>query len=57
MAQDVFPETDPPYLADVLEALVDTFELLYMRTVVVTTSALSRSGWSGCAHGGRRSRR
>ena len=30
MAQDVFPETDPPYLADVLEASVDTFQLLYM---------------------------
>jgi cyclopropane-fatty-acyl-phospholipid synthase len=30
MAQDVFPETDPPYVADVLEASVDTFELIYM---------------------------
>jgi cyclopropane-fatty-acyl-phospholipid synthase len=31
MAQDVFPETDPPYVADVLEASVDTFEPLYMK--------------------------
>jgi cyclopropane-fatty-acyl-phospholipid synthase len=30
MAQDVFPETDPPYVADVLEASADTFGLLYM---------------------------
>ncbi len=30
MAQDVFPETDPPYIADVLTASADTFELLYM---------------------------
>jgi cyclopropane-fatty-acyl-phospholipid synthase len=30
MAQDVFPETDPPYVADVLEASADTFEPLYM---------------------------
>jgi len=30
MAQDVFPETDPPYVTDVLEASADTFEPLYM---------------------------
>ncbi len=30
MAQDVFPETDPPYVVDVLEASVETFEPLYM---------------------------
>jgi cyclopropane-fatty-acyl-phospholipid synthase len=30
MAQDVFPETDPPYVADVLEASADIFEPIYM---------------------------
>ena len=30
MAQDVFPETDPPYVTDVLEASADTFELIYL---------------------------
>lgn len=30
MAQDVFPETDPPYVADVLEASANTFEPIYM---------------------------
>jgi len=28
MAQDVFPETDPPYVTDVLDASADTFEPL-----------------------------
>jgi cyclopropane-fatty-acyl-phospholipid synthase len=32
MAQDIFPETDPPYVADVLEAAADTFELQYMES-------------------------
>jgi cyclopropane-fatty-acyl-phospholipid synthase len=30
LAQDVFPETDPPYLTDVLEASVSTFEPIYL---------------------------
>lgn len=30
VAQDVFPETDPPYVTDVLEASADTFEPIYM---------------------------
>ena len=30
MAQDVFPETDPPYIEDVVAASKDSFELLYM---------------------------